>query len=86
MTESSIFKVVFIWKTISYKMAICQLQGFGGIHCHQDVRIATRGELIPVKPGIDNKTHLNLLTDYQAVTVPLDGLPGDSGGDGGHEH
>jgi hypothetical protein len=44
------------------------------------------GELIPVKPGIDNKTHLNLLTDYQAVTVPLDGLPGDSGGDGGHEH
>jgi hypothetical protein len=41
------------------------------------------GELIAVKPGIDNKTHLNLLTDYQAVDVPLDGLPG---GDGGHDH
>ena len=40
------------------------------------------GESLVVKPGIDNKTHLNLLTSYQAVEVPLDGLPPAS--DGGH--
>lgn len=43
------------------------------------------GEDLVITPGIDNKTHLNLLTSYQAVTIPqdtLDTLP-DHGGDHG---
>lgn len=48
------------------------------------------GENLLVTPGTDNKTHLNLLTSYQAVTIPqdvIDTLPtSDGGGSGGGEH
>jgi len=57
------------------------------------------GEKIPVRPGLDNKTHLNLLTTFvEGVDIPDDvvnGLPahggghgdeGDSGGSGGGDH
>ena len=55
------------------------------------------GEPIPVIPGIDNKTHLNLLTSYAPEEIPqevLDALPAhggehggdDSGGSGGGDH
>ena len=55
------------------------------------------GEPIPVTPGIDNKTHLNLLTTYAPEEIPqevLDALPAhggghgddDSGGSGGGDH
>jgi hypothetical protein len=30
------------------------------------------GEIIPVRPGIDNATHLNLLTNYQALSVDIE--------------
>jgi hypothetical protein len=33
------------------------------------------GESLVLERGIDNQTHLNLLTTYRAVVVPLDGLP-----------
>ncbi len=55
------------------------------------------GEPIPVTPGIDNKTHLNLITTYAPEEIPqevLDDLPthggghgdDDSGGSGGGDH
>ena len=55
------------------------------------------GEPIPVTPGIDNKTHLNLLTTYAPEEIAqevLDALPShggghgddDSGGSGGGDH
>ena len=43
------------------------------------------GELIPVSKGIDNRTHLNIVTSYRAL--PHDVLPGDyveTGDGGGH--
>lgn len=47
------------------------------------------GESLVLTPGVDNKTHLNLVTSYQAVAIPpevLDDLPPYSeGGGGGHE-
>lgn len=55
------------------------------------------GEKLVVTPGIDNKTHLNLLTTYQVVTIPenvLNTLPShggehgdeEDGGSGGDSH
>ncbi len=44
------------------------------------------GELIPVRPGIDNRSHLNIVTSYRSL--PEGVLPGDYAetGDGGGEH
>lgn len=44
------------------------------------------GENIPVSPGIDESTHTNFVTSYQAVEVPADDLPPDDGGMGGGDH
>jgi hypothetical protein len=44
------------------------------------------GELIPVEQGIDNRTHLNIVTSYRSL--PHDVLPGEyvETGDGGGGH
>ena len=45
------------------------------------------GELIPVEPGIDNRTHLNIVTSYRSLPegiLPGDYIETDTGGGGEH--
>ncbi len=50
------------------------------------------GENLVLRPGIDNMTHLNLLTSYRSLPPGVlpgeyaeDGAGGGDGGDGGHQ-
>ena len=62
-----------------YMLQLTALKPFG----YKEWAFQHGGEKLVLTPGIDNKTHLNLLTSYQAISLPaevIDNLPsrGDS--------